>query len=87
MFDSKVFNQASRFRSDRPDWAYLHFGYGLHTCFGRYVNVVQVPEVVSAVLRLDNLRRASGRDGRIVYEGPFPDRLLLEFDPVPHAGP
>lgn len=31
-------------------------------------------------LGLPNLRRASGGDGRILYEGPFPDRLILKFD-------
>src|SRR6266496_3933015 len=35
---------------------------------------------IAALLRLPNLRRASGGDGRILYEGPFPDRLILKFD-------
>jgi hypothetical protein len=59
---------------------YLHFGYGLHTCFGRAVNGVQIPELVAALLRLPNLRRAPGSAGRIYYDGPFPNRLVLEFD-------
>jgi hypothetical protein len=29
---------------------------------------------------LPNLRRAPGRAGRTAYDGPFPDRLILEFD-------
>jgi len=86
MFDPAVFHQPGRFRADRPASAYLHFGGGLHTCFGRHVNVIQIPEVATALLRLDNLRRAPGRDGKIVYDGPFPDRLVLDFDPVPHNG-
>jgi hypothetical protein len=32
------------------------------------------------MLRLDGLRRAPGRAGRVVLDGPFPDRLVLEFD-------
>jgi len=80
MFDPAVFEQPDTFRVDRPVSSYLHFGHGLHTCFGERINLVQMPETVSALLSLDNLRRAPGRAGRIVYDGPFPDRLLLEFD-------
>lgn len=87
MFDPAVFDQAGRFRTDRPASAYLHFGAGLHTCFGRHVNVIQLPEVAAVLLRLENLRRAPGGDGKIVYDGPFPDRFLLQFDPVPPDGP
>ena len=38
------------FRIDRPDYDYMHFGYGLHTCFGRYINMVQIPRIVQALL-------------------------------------
>lgn len=80
MFDPSVFDRPGDFRTDRPAGAYLHFGYGLHTCFGRYVNLIQVPELTAALLRLDNLRRAPKPEGAILYDGPFPDRLLLNFD-------
>ncbi len=82
MFDPSVFDRPGEFRVDRPATAYLHFGHGLHTCFGRYVNLIQVPELAAAVLRLKNLRRAPAPEGRIVYDGPFPDRLLVDFDTV-----
>jgi cytochrome P450 len=80
MFDPEGFASPEQFRIDR-EVEYLHFGYGLHRCFGYYINSVQIPELMAALLRLPNLRRASGSDGRILYEGPFPDRLILEFDP------
>lgn len=80
MFDADAFPEPDRFRTDRPESAYLHFGHGLHTCFGERVNVVQMPEVVSALVKLDGLRLAPGPEGRIVYDGPFPDRLLVDFD-------
>ncbi|HSH61870.1 MAG TPA: cytochrome P450 [Acidimicrobiales bacterium] len=82
MFDPSVFDRPGEFRADRPPAAYLHFGHGLHTCFGRYVNLIQIPELAAALLRLANLRRAPGAEGAIVYDGPFPDRLLLDFDTV-----
>jgi cytochrome P450 len=79
MFDPERFSQPDEFRIDR-DVEYLHFGYGLHICFGRAINGVQIPELLAALLRLPNLRRASGSDGHIAYDGPFPERLILEFD-------
>jgi len=40
-----------------------------------------VPELAAAVLRLKNLRRAPGKDGRVAYVGPFPEHFSVEFDP------
>jgi len=79
MFDGDVFVNPGEFNPARPT-QYLHFGYGMHTCFGRAINGVQIPELLSALLRLPNLRRAPGSAGRILYDGPFPNRLVLEFD-------
>jgi cytochrome P450 len=81
MFDPAAFPEPNRFRADRPEDRYLHFGQGLHTCFGLGVNGVQIPELVAAVVRLPGLRRAPGAEGKLVYDGPFPDRLVVEFDP------
>jgi len=79
MFDPVVFTNPGDF-NPRRKVEYLHFGYGLHTCFGRAINGVQIPELMAALLRLPNLRRAPGSAGRILYDGPFPNRLVLEFD-------
>ena len=79
MFDSEVFIDPKQFRVDR-EVEYLHFGYGMHRCFGRAINGVQIPELLATLVRLPNLRRAAGQAGRIVWDGPFPDRLVLEFD-------
>jgi cytochrome P450 len=43
MFDPSVFPHAGELRVDRPASAYLHFGHGLHRCFGRFVNLIQIP--------------------------------------------
>jgi cytochrome P450 len=79
MFDPEVFIEPQVFRADR-EVEYLHFGYGMHRCFGRAINGVQIPELVATLVRLPNLRRAPGHAGRIAYDGPFPERLVLEFD-------
>jgi len=81
MLDPAAFPDPGQVRPDRPAERYLHFGAGLHACFGRHINAVTVPELVAALLRLPGLRRAPGASGRLVYDGPFPDRLLVEFDP------
>jgi cytochrome P450/glutathione S-transferase len=79
MFDGDVFTNPKEFNPGRTT-EYLHFGYGMHTCFGKAINGIQIPELVAALLRLPNLRRAPGSAGRILYEGPFPNCLVLEFD-------
>ena len=80
MFDPAAFPHPGGFRPDRPEERYLHFGHGMHTCFGLGVNRVQIPELVAAVVALPGLRRASGGEGKLVFDGPFPDRLVVEFD-------
>jgi cytochrome P450 len=74
----KFLSSPSHFADSEAD--YLHFGYGMHRCFGRAINAVQIPELVATLVRLKNLRRASGPTGRIAWDGPFPERLILEFD-------
>lgn len=79
MSDPRTFDDPRSFRHDRRPAADLHFGHGMHACFGRYVNLVSIPELVAALLRSGPVRRAPGALGRMRYEGPFPDRLVVEF--------
>jgi len=79
-FDPDGFPEPGRFRIDRDVRGYLHFGWGMHQCFGLAVNHVQIPEILSALLRLDGLRRAPGRAGQVTLDGPFPETMVLEFD-------
>jgi cytochrome P450 len=79
MFDPVAFPEPGRFVTNRPLDQYLHFGHGMHTCYGLLINGVQLPALVGAIVQLPNLRRASGRFRRTLYEGPFPDRLAVEF--------
>lgn len=80
MLDGEVVDEPDEFRLDRPDSHNLHYGAGMHTCIGRYVNDVQIPATVEAVLRLPRLRRAAGDAGQLVMSGNFPDHLAVEFD-------
>ncbi|MEA2204137.1 MAG: hypothetical protein QOE77_913 [Blastocatellia bacterium] len=79
MFDPEKFPAPDEFRGDR-EVEYLHFGFGLHRCFGYAINGVVIPEILAALLRLPNLRRAAGSAGTVVFDGPFPERFILEFD-------
>ena len=79
-FDGARIASPHEFSLERPLPEYLHFGFGLHTCFGRYINAVQIPLLVQSVLRRRNLRRAAGEAGTLRKDGPFPSSLTVEFD-------
>jgi hypothetical protein len=59
----------------------MHWGYGLHTCFGQYVNRVQIPGILKPLLKRRGLRRAEGPAGELAYAGPFPSGLGVVFEP------
>ena len=80
MFDATVLNHPNEFRIDRPDYHSMNFGYGLHKCFGQYINQVQIPAIANALLRQKNLRRANGAAGLMQMAGIFPTSMTLEFD-------
>jgi len=76
MFDERIVDQPNQFRVDRPEYLNMHFGYGLHTCFGQYVNRVQIPGILKPLLKRPGLRRA----GELQYDGPFPSSLPVSLD-------
>ena len=80
MRDGRVFKSPSSFRLDRPVQNYMHFGYSLHTCFGQYMNLVTIPEMVKVLLKLKGLKRAAGEEGKMKMKGPFPSQLILEYE-------
>jgi cytochrome P450 len=83
MFDRRVFRRPGQVRTNRPLSQYLHFGAGLHACFGRYITYeVQVPRMARALLVRRNLRRAPGDAGRLAWSNAFPASLTVEFDPA-----
>lgn len=80
MLDGAVVEDPHDFRVGRPDHHYLHFGAGLHECFGRFANAMQIPLIAKALLRRENLARAPGDAGRLVKNGPYPATLAVTFD-------
>lgn len=80
MFDERFVESANEFRTGRPAYVYMHFGYGLHKCFGEYINRVQIPGILKPLLKRRGLRRAEGAAGQLEYRGPFPSSLCVLFD-------
>ena len=80
MFDPEVFEKPSRFSSHRKLAAYLHFGFGRHACFGRYIADIVLVEITRSLLLLPNLRRAPGSGGKIRHDGPVVTSLRVAFD-------
>ena len=76
MMDSRKVDKPAEFRLDRPDYLYMHYGVGLHTCFGQHINDAQIPAIVKAVLKLEGLRRLEPMQSA----GPFPVSLKIAFD-------
>jgi len=80
MRDGREIPAAGEFCLDRPDYHYLHLGYGLHTCLGDQVSRVQIPEIIKRLLKLPNLRPEGEIDFR---DGPFAEEFYVAFD-TPH---
>jgi cytochrome P450 len=78
MFDPKRIDDPETFRLDRPAHAYMHWSYGLHTCFGQYINAAQLPEIVKALL-LRGIRRAPGAAGQLTKDGPYAGSLSVSL--------
>lgn len=79
MMDGRQIDSPKSFRLDRPDYHYLHFGYGMHTCFGYYINMIQIPMILKAILRVDKLTREPGEAGKMEFRGPFPSHLRVRI--------
>lgn len=77
MFDPRAFPKPGNFDPSRPLKKYLHFGHGIHECLGNYINYVSIPEMLIAILKLEGLKPAPGKSGKIENEGPFPSRWEL----------
>lgn len=80
MFDPDAVDDPEDFRPGRDSGAYLVFGHGIHWCIGSRIARVQIAECFKALFARANVRRVSGRGGRLVRRGAFPDALHVAFD-------
>ena len=80
MLDEDVIEAPQEFRLNRPASAYLHYGTGLHTCFGEKLSFTQILEVTKQLVQLEGLRFAPAPNNEVRYEGIYPDSFVVEFD-------
>jgi cytochrome P450 len=80
MLDPEFVEDPDVLRPGRPAHDYLHFGAGMHVCFGRFANAMQIPLIAKAVLKQSNLARAGGEAGKLVKAGPYPATMAVTFD-------
>ena len=79
MMDPRRVADPQRFDPLRPASDYIHFGYGLHECFGRHINHATLHLMLKPLLKQPHLRRAPGAEGRLRKNGAFAERLVVEF--------
>jgi cytochrome P450 len=79
MKDPRRVADPQRFDIDRPASDYIHFGYGLHQCFGIHINRATLHMMLKPLLKQPNLRRARGKAGRLHKNGPFAASLTVDF--------
>lgn len=80
MMDERRLPDPQTFNPRRMPHEYIHFGYGLHQCFGIHMNMALLPLMLKALLKRKNLRRASGPAGRLRKRGAFSDQLHVNYD-------
>lgn len=79
MMDERRLPEPARFDPDRRAHEYIHFGHGLHECFGRHINGAILHLMLKPLLQRPNLRRASGPQGHLSKNGPFAEHLVVTF--------
>lgn len=79
MMDERRVPEPRSFNPRRLPHEYMHFGYGLHTCFGSHINQAVLPLMLKPLLKRTELRRAPGPDGRLRKRGAFADILWVQY--------
>jgi cytochrome P450 len=80
MMDERRIPDPQSFNPRRLAHEYIHFGYGLHQCFGIHMNKALLHLMLKPLLKRPGLRRAPGSDGYLRKKGAFADKLYVCFD-------
>lgn len=76
MMDGRKIKKPKKFDIGRPPSAYMPYGYGLHTCFGQYINNVQIALILKSVLVKENLQADIANP---TLDGPFPTSFPISY--------
>lgn len=79
MKDGRRLRDPGTFDPLRQDHEYIHFGHGLHECFGRFMNEAVIHRILKPLLQRSSLIRAAGDEGQLSKRGVFSDRLTVKF--------
>jgi cytochrome P450 len=77
MMDERRIFEPHNFLPGRPPSSYIHFGHGMHECFGRYINHATLHRMLKPLLRRPNVQRAPGQRGKLRKTGIFADQLYV----------
>ncbi|MEG8040288.1 cytochrome P450 [Sphingomonas sp. LR60] len=80
MRDERGLPEPKRFDAGRSPDQYIHFGYGVHQCFGLEINRATLHLMIKPLLKRAGLRRARGNAGRLKKRGAFASTLIVEFN-------
>lgn len=80
MRDERRLPEPKRFDAGRSPGQYIHFGYGVHQCFGLEINRATLHLMIMPLLKRAGLRRAPRGAGRLKKRGVFASTLVVEFD-------
>ena len=64
MFDPLSVPSPNAFRTDRPWETYILWGYGIHACFGAYLNRANIPAILKPLLAKRTCAARRGRRAR-----------------------
>jgi cytochrome P450 len=79
MLDPRRIADPQTFNPHRQAHEYIHFGYGLHQCFGIHMNLALLPLMLKPLLKRPNLARATGAEGHLSKRGAFADRMVVTY--------
>jgi cytochrome P450 len=82
MRDGRRVRDPEAFIPGRPPCNYIHFGHGLHECFGIHINRGLLPAILKPLLKRHDLTRAPGVEGHLRKQGVFADRLVVCYQPA-----
>lgn len=65
--EAEYFPEPNTIKTDRPMENYIHYGLGSHACLGGEASRTALTAMLRVVGRLDNLRRAPGPQGYVLW--------------------